>query len=82
MSTTTQMTEKMAQLWNAANAANVGAEHTRLSRNPDATVRAAYKAEREITGTRAWAIFKCGSLATSNHDDSTCDALIAALEGN
>ena len=73
------MTQKMTSLWNRANELGIGAEYNRLSRNPDVTARANFKAEREVIGTRAWAICKCMGLQTANYDDATCNAILAAL---
>ncbi|MBA4274824.1 MAG: hypothetical protein C0436_04125 [Alphaproteobacteria bacterium] len=73
------MSPAMTSLWNQANAMKVGALYTSLTRNPDDSIRATFRAEREIEGTRAWAICKCGCLTHANYSDSECAAISAAL---
>jgi hypothetical protein len=75
-----QITTNQAALIALANSLNIGDEYTRLSRNPDAAVRAEFKAQREIPGTYAWAVFKCGSIMNRTVCDEECAALTAALE--
>jgi len=73
------MSPAMSALWNQATSMKVGNLYSSLTRNPDASVRAAFKIEREIEGTKAWAIFKCGCLGHANYSDSECAAISAAL---
>lgn len=73
------MSPAMTALWDQANAMKIGNLYSSLTRNPDASIRSTFKAEREVEGTRAWAICKCGSLATANYSDSECAAISAAL---
>jgi len=77
--TTNELTPAMSTLWNQANTMKTTALYTSLTRNPDDSIRAAFKAEKEIEGTRAWAICKCMGLATANYSDSECAAISAAL---
>ena len=73
------MTPAMSALWNQANTMKVGAIYSSMTRNPNESIRAAFKADREVPGTHAWAICKCMSLATANYSDSECAAISAAL---
>lgn len=76
---TNTMSPAMSALWNQANTMKVGNLYNSLTRNPDDSTRAAFKAEKNTEGTRAWAICKCMSLTTANYSDSECAAISAAL---
>ncbi len=75
------MNNATANLWAIANKLNVGAQYTEATRNPDAEVRRAFKADKEIVGTKAWAICECMKLSNpaTSYTESEADAIIQAL---
>ena len=74
-----ETTTNQINLINLANSMKLGAEYTRLSRNPDDAVRAEFKAQREIPGTYAWAVVKCQGIMNRTVSDEECAAITAAL---
>lgn len=72
--TTTQQT-----LWNLANTIGIGAEYNTSTRNPDAAIRAQFKADRSVRGTRAWAVCVAMSLRGTMPSDEDCALAIETL---
>ena len=73
------MNEATANLWKLAESLRIGAQYTEATRNADPAVRAAFKADREIAGTKAWGICKCMGLATANFSEDEAAAITAAI---
>ena len=74
-----QLTKKMAELWKVGNTKAFGDEY--LSGTRGAT-REQFKADREIVGTRAWAICQIMRMRDPRleYSDSECDAILDALK--
>ena len=67
------MNNATATLWNLADSAGVGALYMEATRNPDKAVRDQFKVDREIRGTRAWAICSCMALSNPSTEYSEED---------
>ncbi len=78
MSMTPSMTPKMAEIWNLANKILPSVNPLR---NPDKTVRDAYKAGRDIVGSRWCALHMAQTLAcpTTQFTDDVADQILSGL---
>lgn len=76
-----KMNDATANLWHTADKLKVGAMYTEATRNPDAEIRKAFKADKEIVGTRAWAICECMKLPNpaTSYTEEEVSAIMAAL---
>lgn len=72
------MTPKMVEIWNLANEI---LPRVNPLRNHDKSVRDAYKAGREIIGSRWWALHMAQTLAcpTTQFSDEIADQIISGL---
>lgn len=75
------MNNATANLWKVADSLKVGAMYTKATRNPDVEVRKAFKADKEIVGTKAWAICECMKLPNpaTSYTEEEADAILKAL---
>lgn len=73
-----KMTPKMAEIWNLANEI---LPRVNPLRNPDKSIRDAYKTGREIVGSRWWALHMAQTLAcpTTQFADDIADQVISGL---
>lgn len=77
--TTRELTSAMSRLWKQSESLHVGRLYSEATRNTDPTVRQQFKTDREIAGTKAWAICRCMGLVNANYSDDECEAISAAL---
>lgn len=76
------ISEKMTAVMARAKEINAGTTCASMMRNPDAEIRAQFKADREIEGSKAWAITLAGNaLYGPMLSDDTCDKILDALKG-
>ena len=75
------MNNATANLWKIADSLKVGAMYTKATRNPDAEVRKAFKADKEIAGTKAWAVCECMKLSnpTTSYTEEETASILKAL---
>jgi hypothetical protein len=74
-----EISARQASLWNDADRAGVAQMYRDGTRGQDLEVRAAFKHDMAITGTRAWAVCQCMSFRSMNFSDEDCDSIRAAL---
>jgi len=75
-----KMSEKMMAALKAADGIGYKKIDAELSRNRDKSIRDKYNNEKEIVGTRAWAIRMVIGMFSADYDDATCDKIISALK--
>jgi hypothetical protein len=75
------MNEATANLWKLADSLRIGAQYTEATRNPDPSIRAAFKADKEVVGTKAWAICQCMKLSNpaTEYSEEEAAQISAAL---
>ena len=74
------MNKKMVAVLKAADRIGYKKIDAELSRNRDKSIRDQYNNEKEVVGTRAWAIRMVIGMFSVDYDDATCDKIIAALK--
>lgn len=74
-----QISEKTFALMNAVKPLNVGTLYRELTRGGTVETRAQHKIDREIVGTRSWAIDQCANMAYRNLSDEVCEQVAAVL---
>ena len=79
---TRSLTPAMSKLWKKADALKVGRQYSECTRNPDKAVRDKFKRDRQIVGTKAWAICECLRLPNEVEmwSDERCKSVSAALD--
>jgi hypothetical protein len=73
------MTTTQNTLWHLCDTLKIGAEYNSSTRDPDATVRAQFKADRAVRGTRAWAVCVAMSMRGIAPPDEDCARAISVL---
>ena len=77
---TRELTSAMSLLWKKADTLQVGRLYSAATRSADPTVRQQFKADRDVVGTKAWAICCCMSLANADYTDEECEQISEALD--
>ena len=77
--TTNSLTTTQAALWQLGDSLGLSAAYTATTRSPDDAIRAQFKTDRGIRGTRPWAICVAMSLRGSLPPDADCAEAILIL---
>lgn len=75
-----ELSDKMVAVLKAADKIGYKKIDLELSRNRDKAIRDQYNKEKEIVGTRAWAIRMVIGIFSTDYDDETCDKIMEALK--
>ena len=72
------MTPKMVEIWNLANEI---IPRVNPLRNPDKSIRNAFKMGRDVVGSRWWALYMAQTLAcpTTQFTDDVADQILSGL---